>query len=64
MLHAKVQDHRTCDSGEEDLQRCLQYMGMAANLYVHVYRRIRVIYAKSDHVCQRRMYSSGNMYVL
>ena len=33
MLHAKFQDHRTSDSGEEDFFfRFLLYMGMAAIL--------------------------------
>ena len=32
MLHAKVQDHRTISSGEEDFLRFLPYMGMAAIL--------------------------------
>ena len=32
MLHAKFQDHRTSGSGEEDFQRFLPYMGMAAIL--------------------------------
>ena len=32
MLHAKFQDHRTPDSKEEDLQRFLSYMDMAAIL--------------------------------
>ena len=32
MLHAKFQDHRSSDSGEEDLLRFLPYMGMAAIL--------------------------------
>ena len=32
MLHAKFQDHRTYVSGEEDFQRVLPYMGMAAIL--------------------------------
>ena len=30
MLHAKFQDHRTSDSGEEDFLRHLPYMGRAA----------------------------------
>ena len=32
MLHAKFQDPRTSGSGEEDFQRFLPYMGMAAML--------------------------------
>ena len=32
MLHAKFQDHRTSSSGEEDVQRFLPDMGMAAIL--------------------------------
>ena len=32
MLHAKFEDHRTSGSGEEDLQRFLPYMSMAAIL--------------------------------
>ena len=32
MLQAKCQDHRTSGSGEEDFQRFLPYMGMAAIL--------------------------------
>ena len=32
MLHAKFQHHRTSGSEEEDLQRFLLYMGMAAIL--------------------------------
>ena len=32
MLHAKFQDHRTFGSGEEDFQRFLPYMGVAAIL--------------------------------
>ena len=32
MLHAKFHDYRTSGSGEEDLQRFLPYMGMAAML--------------------------------
>ena len=32
MLHAKLQDHRTSGSGEEDFLRFLPYMGMAAIL--------------------------------
>ena len=32
MLQAKFQDHRTSDSGEEDFQRFLSYMGVAAIL--------------------------------
>ena len=32
MLHAKFQDHRTSDSGGEDFQRLLPYMGLAAIL--------------------------------
>ena len=32
MLHAKFQDHRTSGSGEEDFQRFLPYMGLAAIL--------------------------------
>ena len=32
MLHAKVQDHKTSGSGEEDFQRFLPYMGVAAIL--------------------------------
>ena len=32
MLHAKFQDHRTYGSGEEDFQRFLLYIGMAAIL--------------------------------
>ena len=32
MLHAKFQDHRTSDPGEEDFLRFLPYMGMAAIL--------------------------------
>ena len=34
MLHAKFQDHRTTGSGEEDFQRFLPYMGMAAILVI------------------------------
>ena len=34
MLHAKFQDHRTSGSGEEDFQRFLPYMGMAAILVI------------------------------
>ena len=32
MLQAKFQDYRTSGSGEEDFQRILPYMGMAAIL--------------------------------
>ena len=32
MLHAKIQDHRTSGSGEEDFYRFLPYMGMAGHL--------------------------------
>ena len=32
MLHAKFQDHRTSDSGEEEYLRFLPYMGMVAIL--------------------------------
>ena len=32
MINAKFQDHRTSGSGEEDFQRFLPYMGMAAIL--------------------------------
>ena len=32
MLHAKFQDHRTSGSGENDFQRLLPYMEMAAIL--------------------------------
>ena len=32
MPHAKFQDHRTSGSGEEDFQRFLPYMGVAAIL--------------------------------
>ena len=32
MLHARFQDHRTSGSGEEDFQRFLPYMGVAAIL--------------------------------
>ena len=32
MLHAKFQDHRTSGSGEEDFQRFLPCMGVAAIL--------------------------------
>ena len=32
MLHAKFQDHRTSDYGEEDFLRFLPYMDMAAIL--------------------------------
>ena len=32
MLQAKCQDHRTSGSGEEDFQRFLPYMGVAAIL--------------------------------
>ena len=32
MLHAKFQDNRTFGSGEEDFQRFLLYMGVAAIL--------------------------------
>ena len=32
MLHAKFQDHRISDSGEEDFLRFLSYMGMAATM--------------------------------
>ena len=32
MLHAKFQDHRTSGYGEEDFQRFLPYMGVAAIL--------------------------------
>ena len=32
MLHAKVQDHRTSGSEEEDFQRFLPYMGVVAIL--------------------------------
>ena len=32
MLHAKFQYHRTSGSGEEDFERFLLYMGMAAIL--------------------------------
>ena len=32
MLQAKFQDHRTSGSGEEDFQRFLPYMGVAAIL--------------------------------
>ena len=32
MLHAKFQDNRTSGSGEEDFQRFLPYMGVAAIL--------------------------------
>ena len=32
MLFAKFQDHRTSGSGEEDFQRFLPYMGVAAIL--------------------------------
>ena len=32
MLHAKFQDHRTSGSGEDDFQRFLPYMGVAAIL--------------------------------
>ena len=32
MLHAKFQDHRTSNSGEEDFQRFLPYMSGAAIL--------------------------------
>ena len=32
MLHTKFQDHRTSDSGEEDLERYLPYTGVAAIL--------------------------------
>ena len=35
MLHAKFQDHMTSGSGEEDFQRFLPYMGMAA-IFGHV----------------------------
>ena len=32
MLHAKFQDHRPSDSGEEDFLSFFPYMGMAAIL--------------------------------
>ena len=32
MLQAKFQDHRISSSGEEDFQKFLPYMGMAAIL--------------------------------
>ena len=32
MLQAKFQDHRISGSGEEDIQRFLPYMGVAAIL--------------------------------
>ena len=32
MLHAKFQDHRTSGAGQEDFQRFLPYMGVAAIL--------------------------------
>ena len=32
MLQAKFQDHRTSGSGEEDFQKYLPYMGVAAIL--------------------------------
>ena len=32
MLQAKFRDHRTSGSGEEDFQRFLPYMGVAAIL--------------------------------
>ena len=32
MQHAKIQDHSTSGSGEEDFLRFLPYMGMAAIL--------------------------------
>ena len=32
MLHAKFQDHRTYGSGEENFERILLYIGMAAIL--------------------------------
>ena len=32
MLQAKFQDHRTSGSGEEDFQKFLPYMGVAAIL--------------------------------
>ena len=32
MLHAKLQDHRTSGSGEEDVLTFLSYMDMAAIL--------------------------------
>ena len=32
MLHAKFHDHRNSGSGEEDFQRFLPYMGVAAIL--------------------------------
>ena len=32
MIHAKFQEHSSSGSGEEDFQRFLPYMGMAAIL--------------------------------
>ena len=32
MLHAEFQDHRSHGSGDEDFERFLPYMGMAAIL--------------------------------
>ena len=34
MLHAKFKDHRTSDSGEEDFQKFLPYMGLVATLVI------------------------------
>ena len=34
MPHAKIQDHRSSGSGEEDVLRFLPYMGMAAILVI------------------------------
>ena len=34
MVHAKLQDHRTSGSGEEDFLRFLPYMSMVAILFM------------------------------
>ena len=36
MLHAKFQDHRISGSGEENFQRILPYIGMAAILVMRL----------------------------
>ena len=46
MLHAKVQDHRTISSVDEDFRKFLPYMGMAAilvmtwTIYINLVSRV------------------------
>ena len=47
MLQAKFQDHRTSGSGEEDFQRFLLYMGVAAILVASCHQIFISLYLKA-----------------